>query len=68
MDPARALARAQRWLRDLAPPDLSDMINRYPHLAAADAERELRVLAEQAPGVRPFSHSYHWASFRVTGI
>ena len=78
--PARALRRAQRWLRDVTAGELLDYFERHHalHKAHRQAERE-RMPEEMAaagvsrfvwqePEVQPFADPYYWAPFIFVGV
>lgn len=69
MTPARALRRAQQWLRAATSTDVDAFVRRST--AAAPATRDLGPADEGAHGPssdeHPFAHLYHWAPFVFVG-
>jgi len=80
MAPARALCRAQRWLRDVTAGELLDYFQQHKALHQARREAEQRMPEEVAargvirfsladPDSQPFaSQPYHWAPFIFVGV
>ena len=65
MNPARALTRAQRWLRDLTIGELRVYLEQ--HLALRDVAAPFLVNSGLRPGMRPFRRPYSWAPFVLIG-
>jgi len=53
--PSLALARAQRWLRDLSDDDAKTELGFVPQTVGSEPHR-------------PFSNPYYWAAFTLTGL
>jgi len=75
MAPAEALRAAQRWLRNVTNAELSavfDVKRRTapdrPRMAYQVAREQFRRYTLNQPTARPFSDSYFWAPFVLTGI
>jgi CHAT domain-containing protein len=76
-DVARALADAQRWLRDLTgeelevlladlQPQISQMFDRLSQSSRLIAEASLQQIRNRKP--HPFANPYHWAAFTAAGV
>lgn len=76
-DVARALADAQRWLRDLTgeelevlladlQPQISQMFDRLSPSSRLIAEASLQQIRNRKPC--PFANPYHWAAFTAAGV
>ncbi len=78
MLPARALRRAQLWLRDVTNAELGERFKVYKQTApdAPDSSRMAYALAREMfvkhtlrdPHERPFAHPYYWAPFAFYGV
>ncbi len=81
LHPAIALRKAQLWLRDITPEEISEMFESYRDMAlsrshtsyqlAKEAFRK-RILSDQRYtlsdiGARPFNHPFYWAAFTFSG-
>jgi CHAT domain-containing protein len=74
MPPARALCRAQQWLRALSAGEIAsrlDALRKLPlsehHLQYDEVSSVWRRFAMQPPNQRPFGAPYFWAAFTFTG-
>ncbi|MGB9724558.1 MAG: CHAT domain-containing protein [Chloroflexia bacterium] len=77
--PARALRRAQRWLRDLTNAELEGYLARHQEIAEArrQAARRmplvmieellLQAITTEDPDARPYARPYYWAPFVLLG-
>jgi len=81
LPPARALGRAQRWLRDVTAGELVGYFERHQALHRARRQAERSRMPEEVaaagvirfaledPDARPFADSpYHWAPFIFVGV
>jgi CHAT domain-containing protein/tetratricopeptide (TPR) repeat protein len=76
--PARALCRAQLWLRDVTNAELGERFEVYKQTApdAPDSSRMPYAFAREMfvehtlrdPNERPFAHPYYWAAFAFYGV
>jgi CHAT domain-containing protein len=73
--PARALCRAQLWLRDVTAATLAARFGaerRRPaserHLPYEQISAMWRRFASMMPEARPFAHPYYWAAFTFSGV
>ena len=79
MPPARALRRAQLWLRDVTNSELSELFGKFKR-TAPDGPEQARMPYDLArknfteytlhrdPGGQPFAHPYYWAVFAYYGV
>jgi len=74
MEPAQALWKAQAWLRTTRARCIREAVEdnvRAPVACSVDGERSLLELDRgdetAGEGATPYSHSYHWAGWTLTG-
>jgi hypothetical protein len=63
--PARALTRAQDWLRTATE---GEMKSAYPELFASDPRPRSPVMAARRAAQAPYEEPVHWAAFGYTGL
>jgi CHAT domain-containing protein/tetratricopeptide (TPR) repeat protein len=78
LDPARALRRAQLWLRDVTAGELSELFAEYKTAApdrpsarmayATAREQFVEFAVNPEPNARPFAGAYNWAAFSCYGV
>ena len=72
LSPARALQRAQVWLRDVTYGELTDLFDRLRHDSPSPsmrqvAQEQFRICALRGPDEKPYAHPYYWAPFVFYG-
>lgn len=68
-EPAEALTRAQKWLRDADPSDIETHCKTFiPELSSRDDEVSTAIQTLRRALRLDYSHPYYWAAFTYTGM
>jgi CHAT domain-containing protein/tetratricopeptide (TPR) repeat protein len=65
LEPAAALAAAQRWLRSTTNAEFETYLSTRPGLA--DTAKAWLIRARRGPTAQPFVHPVHWAAYMLVG-
>lgn len=65
LPPDQALRSAQLWLRDATRQELGETYKSITRMSQNEAYREL--VMDGDPGEKPYTNSYYWAAFTLTG-